>query len=143
MRLIVVAVLAGSLIAAAESPEQIAGEISREIMSPFCDGVTLHDCPSAEADELRRTIARWAGDGVSKDEIIDRLEAEYGRTIHGSPQNAAARLLPLAAAAAGIGLAVVLVKRWARRRPPGSPRALTADERARLDAELGPYREAP
>jgi len=37
---------------AAAAPEDVANDISNEIMSPFCDGVTLHDCPSQEALDL-------------------------------------------------------------------------------------------
>ena len=45
------------------TPEDVANEISEKIMSPYCPGVTLHDCASGAAVDLRSDIAGWAEDG--------------------------------------------------------------------------------
>ena len=44
---LVVLALAGPV--SAQSPEDLANDISQKVMSPFCPGVTLHDCPSQSA----------------------------------------------------------------------------------------------
>jgi cytochrome c-type biogenesis protein CcmH/NrfF len=127
------------------SPDEIATRVSEEIMSPFCDGVTLHDCPSAEADELRREISAWARAGLTEEQIIVRLEDRYGSVISGSPSSPLAWLIPLLAVVAGVLLVALLARRWRgsggeheRPRPPRTP--LSPEDRARVDAQIGAFR---
>lgn len=122
-------------------PDELAADISSEIMSPFCPGVTLHDCPSESADDLRAQILDWARSGMSRGEILDRLEAEYGPGIRGVPPPEGSGLLawlaPVAALAAGGALALYLARRWTRRSPATSPDdAISTRDRTRLEAEL-------
>jgi cytochrome c-type biogenesis protein CcmH/NrfF len=140
---IVVAAVIGLLFTtpALAGPEDVASRISNEVMSPFCDGVTLHDCPSAEADELRRQIATWARAGMSEEAILDRLERDYG-VVRGAPDTPVAWLLPAAVALGGAVVVLVLARRWAHR-SPGTPARVSARERERIDAELGAYRGGP
>jgi cytochrome c-type biogenesis protein CcmH/NrfF len=122
-------------------PEDVASRISNDVMSPFCDGVTLHDCPSAEADELRREIETWARSGMSERAILKRLEREYG-VVRGAPDNAAAWLFPALAVLVGAVCVLVLSRRWAKR-SHGTPARISPEERQRIDAELGAYRGGP
>jgi cytochrome c-type biogenesis protein CcmH len=127
------------------SPQDQANDLSGEIMSPFCPGVTLHECPSAEAIQLRDRIAGWFAAGQSRSEIMQRLEDEYGVGIRAAPglggSGLAAWLLPVIALLIGVGVAVVLLRRWTR-----APQATVADavvaplERERVDAELAGLR---
>ena len=122
-------------------PQEVAAAVAREIMSPFCPGVTLHDCPSAQADDMRRQIVDMADSGLTKDEIVSDLVAEYGESIRAAPRNPAASALPFLAAASGALIAWRLARRWSRARPAAPERAdVTAAERARLEAELERYR---
>ena len=143
MSRVVVAAVIGLLVAAPAqaAPEDVASRISSEVMSPFCDGVTLHDCPSAEADELRREIATWARAGMSEQAILDRLEREYG-VVRGTPDNAVAWILPGLAALGGAVGVLLLARRWAKR-GPRAPARVSAEDRRRIDAELGAYRGEP
>lgn len=131
--------LSGGAVAA---PEDVANDISRQVMSPYCPGVTLHDCPSAAAIELRAQIAEWATAGWSEDRIMDRLVAEYGETIRAVPPTEGAGLLawvlPAAGLAAAIGIGVYVLRRFGPREAPQKEDAVavSADERARLTAEL-------
>jgi cytochrome c-type biogenesis protein CcmH len=136
----------------AQSPEDLANDISQKIMSPFCPGVTLHDCPSQSALEMRDRIEGYARSGMSEDAIMDRLEAEYGAAIRAEPSSEGAGLvawiLPGLGAIAGGALAVIVVRRWSARSPqrlgrdPEEPKPVesSASERQRLDAELGQLR---
>jgi cytochrome c-type biogenesis protein CcmH len=135
--------------AVAQSPEDLANDISRKIMSPFCPGVTLHDCPSQSALDMRDRIEGYARSGMSEAAIMERLEAEYGEAIRAEPSSEGAGIvawiLPGIAALAGGALAFTLVRRWTARRPrpiaDQPPRiASSAAERQRLDAELGRLR---
>ena len=135
-------VLASAAAARAENPEDVAARVSQEIMSPFCDGVTLHDCPSGAADELRGRIVRMARSGMSEQEIIAVLEDEYGDRIAAAPQTPISWIVPGIAALAGLTLAVILARRWTQR-PARESREVSDEDRARVGAELTAHRGEP
>ena len=132
--------------AMAQSPEDLANEISNKVTSPFCPGVTLHDCPSQSALDMRDRIESYARQGMDEAAIMERLEAEYGPSIRAEPSSEGAGILvwilPSVAVLGGGVLGWVLVRRWTSRRPsqaaksPQATVALSASERQRLDAEL-------
>ena len=145
--LVIVALLAAlAPAAAAESPQDVANSISEQIMSPFCPGVTLHDCPSDNAIQLRSQIARWATRGWSRDRIMTKLQAEY-TDIRAVPSDRGAALLvwllPAGAVVAGGVLAAVLARRWTRTPSPRPPSGLDAHDRHRLEEELAVLRGEP
>ncbi|MFN2588524.1 MAG: cytochrome c-type biogenesis protein CcmH [Actinomycetota bacterium] len=140
--LVLVALVGGTPAAAAASPEVVANAVAQEVMSPYCPGVTLHDCPSAAAQEMRAEIGVWAEGGMSKEQILDRLEADFGPSIRAVPpaegSGLLAWLLPAVAVVAGATVATVLARRWARR-PAAAPApadAVPPEAAARLSAEL-------
>lgn len=141
----VLTLLAAALVlapsAALAAPEDRANEVAQEVMSPYCPGVTLHDCPSSSAQEMREEITAWARAGMSKDEIMGRLEDEFGSSIRAVPRGNGglfAWLLPAAALAGGTGAAILLARRWSRRRPatPARTPVASPEAAARLEAEL-------
>jgi cytochrome c-type biogenesis protein CcmH len=137
-------IVVGSPVAAGGNASSVAADISDEIMSPFCDGVTLHDCPSRAALDLRVQIEEWAASGSSKAQILDRLEAEYGPGIRSTPpidgSGIVAWLLPAIAVLGGCGAAWLLARRWTRTRSIESAAELGPEERARVEAELAEFR---
>lgn len=125
------------------APDDLANRIAGEVMSPFCPGVTLENCPSNAAVALRARIVSWAEMGWSKDRIMDRLVDEYGPTIRAIPPKSGsglwAWLAPALVLLLGGGLAGVLARRWTRgpREPaPADPTALPDDLKSRIDGEL-------
>lgn len=132
--------------AAWASAQDQANDLSGEIMSPFCPGVTLHECPSAEAINLRDRIAQWFSGGQTRAQIMERLEDEYGRGIRAAPAvggtGLGAWLLPIVAIAVGLGVAVLLLRRWIRTPATQVDETVVASaDRARVDAELAALRE--
>jgi cytochrome c-type biogenesis protein CcmH/NrfF len=123
----------------APNPEEVANNVSERIMSPYCDGVTLHDCPSAAADRLRARILDMAEQGATEDVIIRVLEEEFGERIDTVPDNPSAWVVPLMFLMGGIAIVSLLALRWKRegRRPPGEhdPR-IPEHEQARVAAML-------
>lgn len=134
------------------APEDVANDIAQRITSPFCPGVTLHDCPSSAAAELRNQISAWAEAGWGQGRIMARLESEYGPEIRAVPPASGTGLvawvLPLVALVAGAAIAVVLARRWSQgaRRPPDGGAAepnslsLSLADRRRLDDELAAFK---
>jgi cytochrome c-type biogenesis protein CcmH/NrfF len=144
-RLLVVVALALPAVAlpaavAAAAPQDVANSISQEVMSPFCPGVTLHDCPSDNAVALRAKLAEFAARGWSKARILGWFRTQYG------PDRGAGLLtwlLPAMALLAGAALAVILARRWTRARQSEahlSVEPMPPELRARLDAELARMR---
>lgn len=129
---------------ASAAPQDDANYISQHIMSPFCPGVTLHDCPSDSAVALRDRITALAAEGFSRDQIMDELVEEYGQTILAEPPRSGGSLiawvLPALALALAGWVAWTLMRRWAV--IPATPDGydpdihVTASDRKRLDAEL-------
>lgn len=121
-----------------------AEAVERRVMSKWCPGVTLADCPSSQADALRRDIAARVAQGWTNRRIDAWLVADYGEGILGRPRSTAAFLVPALAALVG-SVAVASVLR--RRRPPpphepgpgssGPPGPDPADaDMRRLEADL-------
>ncbi len=144
--LAVAAVVLFPTAAMASDPHEEAVAISKEIMSPFCPGITLHDCPSRAALDLRDQIEEWVRAGWSRDRVLAELVAEYGESVLAVPDGPltpVSRLLPVAAIGAGGLLVWRLINRW-QRRPEALPvvQSATAAERAVLDAELDGLRRS-
>ena len=154
MRRIVLVVVAGFLVGipavAGAAPQDVANSVAKEIMSPYCDGVTLHDCASGAAQELRAQILDWAEAGWSKERIIDHLTSDdqWGEVIRAAPPPEGAGLLawilPGLAAAVGLIAVAFLARGWSRRRRSTPlPAPVSAAERSRLDQELARLRSEP
>lgn len=115
-------------------------DLSRNIMSPFCPGLTLHDCPSDAAIELRQDILEMVQDGMGNAEIMDRLEQQYGPIISAVPDDGRSWLvwgLPAAALLGGGALAYLAGRRWTSRRSIApEPSAISTTERERIETEL-------
>lgn len=133
--------------AALASPQDVANDVAKEIMSPYCDGVTLHDCASGAAQDLRAQIVKWAEAGWTKEEIIDHLTSDdqWGEFIRAAPEpegaGLVAWLLPGVAVALGLVIAVVLLRAWSKRRSAApAPPPVSAADRSRLDQELARLR---
>jgi cytochrome c-type biogenesis protein CcmH/NrfF len=85
---VVLAVFLGlSPASAQQDPKADAARIFDEVMSPFCPGLTLADCPSPQAFELRDQIATRLAAGEQPDAVVSDLVARYGVRILADPSN--------------------------------------------------------
>ena len=113
-------------------------------MSPYCAGVTLHDCPSQEAIDLREEIEQWARDGMTRAQILERLEQDFGAGVRAAPpvggSGLGAWVVPALVALAGAVIAAELARRWAHRSPRhgdyDAAKHLTPGDRRRVEREL-------
>jgi cytochrome c-type biogenesis protein CcmH len=121
-----------------------AQAVEARVMSSWCPGLTLAECPSVQAGDLRREIAAKVAAGWTNERIDAWLVANYGESVLGRPRGVAAFLVPAVAFLAG-GVAVALVLRTRRRGagpgpadpgPPPPESGAVAAYRDRLDAEL-------
>jgi len=100
-----------------------SAEAQDRIMSPFCPGLTVSECPSRESASLRRTVNAMVASGRTNREIDAWVVANYGEAALGRPRSLIAWIVPAAAVLGG--LAIVLGRLTGRRppatEPPGEP----------------------
>ena len=126
------------------APQASLPDIEDEVMCVEC-GTALNVSTSAVADQERAFIRRQIALGKDKQEVKAALVDEFGPGVLADPPSSgfdlAAYLVPLLLAVIGVlGLAVA-ARRWRRRAAPAAPAGepLSADDAARLDAELAAY----
>lgn len=125
-----------------------AEEAISKLRSPFCPGLMLEVCPTANADALRDSIDADARDGAGADSLVEMVVAAYGEEYRAFPKRQGAGLLawvvPPAGLLAGLGLVVLALRRLRGSVGSGPDAAeaadrLTSEEEARLNAALAEF----
>jgi cytochrome c-type biogenesis protein CcmH len=100
-------------------------ELYDGLMSPFCPGRTLMDCPSSQAAELRDWITEQEQAGRSKEDVEAQLYAKFGDVILQAPKASgfglAAYVIPAIGVVLGAALVVVFLRRQSLRALAGRP----------------------
>lgn len=113
--------------------QQVEAEYRRlvgELMSPFCQGLTLENCPTTGAAEMREQIRVWLLEGRPADEIVDALAEEWGEGILGVPRFRGLGVLAWTLPGVALVLAGLTLIRWLRRQASSeSPPAMAETER--------------
>ena len=128
--------------AGSEEPEGWAYALWHEMMSPFCPGRSLADCPSTEAQSLRMWILVQEAAGRERSEVETELLDRYGDVVLAAPRaqgfGLVAYLMPAVVFVAGGVLLGVFLRRQTRAShapvPAGEP--LDPDLARRVDDEL-------
>jgi cytochrome c-type biogenesis protein CcmH len=121
-------------------------DVEDEVMCVSCN-VPLNVAESPQADAEKSEIRRLVAQGLSKQEIKDRLVAQYGPRVLALPKDdgfgIVVYVVPIAVVLLLLGLVAVLLPRWRRRGPddekPESAPKLSVADRRRLDADLRDY----
>jgi cytochrome c-type biogenesis protein CcmH len=100
-------------------------DMSNDLMSPYCPGRTLNDCPSPQAAELRAWIEEQERQGRSRSEVEAQIERLYGDVVLSAPRaqgwGLAAYLVPVGLIlVGGIVVAIVLSHRQRSTRSPSN-----------------------
>lgn len=127
-----------------------ARRIAGQLMSPFCPGRTLNECPSPSATEWRQDIREWVAEGVPAPEIRRRLEARVpDADLTGNPgaEEGTSPLLWIALVALAIPAAILLPLARKRRRRGATatkpqPEEEAPAQRTELDEQLDRELEA-
>lgn len=142
--LLAAVLLSVSLPRSAPAPGQQAYQLSAELMSPFCPGLTLAACPSPNAQTVRAEIAERFHRGESREVIVADLAARYGPGVYATPSASGvgliAWLLPGVAGVITLGVLIAAVRSVSRRRhaaiEPARPAPIDAAMARRLEDEL-------
>lgn len=130
----------------AAEPKTSLPDIEDEVMCVSCK-VALNVAESPQAYRQRELIRRLVDQGLTKEQVKERLVAEYGAGVLAMPEsddgiNLAAYLIPVAVVAVLVAIAALLLPKWRRREPAPMVAAgatgggATDAELARLDADL-------
>jgi cytochrome c-type biogenesis protein CcmH/NrfF len=145
--------LGASTATAAEefSADGFGYQLAHDMMSPFCPGRTLAQCPSGKAEELRIWILTQEAAGSTKEEVEAGLVVRYGEEIWPSPpatglSGVGAYGIPLAMLIAGGPAAFFVLRRLTRSSDaepatavaaPAAAAPIDAALAAEIDRELG------
>jgi cytochrome c-type biogenesis protein CcmH len=106
------------------TPEELEDSYQRlqtSIMSPYCQGLTLADCPTSGAVAMRARIHTWLEEGRSSEWIVNTLADEYGEWIRSAPKFSGFGLLAWLAPGAALILGGVWVGGFMRRNTKPQP----------------------
>jgi len=127
----------------ASSAPSWAYELPADLMSPFCPGRTLADCPSPAAASIRMWILVQAAAGRTREDVEAELLQRYGDRIRSTPKAEgfgwAAYLVPLGVFVGGGLLVAIVLRRMTRGAPPPPPasaRPADPELERRVDEEL-------
>jgi len=138
------AVLSIAVPAAAEE-DAWSGEMVDELMSPYCPGRTLRNCPSPQAGALIVWIEDQEAQGREPEVVYEQLLSEFGEEIRQAPTaegfGAAAYVVPVLAFVAGGAVVAVFLRRQGAGGGPAGPPApqpgvADPDLERRVDEEL-------
>ncbi len=115
---------------AESDPAGWAYDLSAELMSPFCPGRTLSDCPSQAAKSLVMWVVVQEAAGRTRSDVEEELIARYGEVMRPAPKaegiGLTAYLVP-AVTFAGGGILIGLFLRRQTRSAPQEPDPLPVD----------------
>lgn len=141
-------ILLGVVCSGLASAQDEAGwsyQLGNHLMSPYCPGRTLPDCPSQQAADLRHWIVEQEHAGRSQADVEADLLARYGDVILQAPRatgfGLAAYVMPIVLSAAGAALLFLFLRRQAAAHraedaaaPP--PRAIDPELERLVDEEI-------
>jgi cytochrome c-type biogenesis protein CcmH len=139
--------LPGAALAQAPEPQTSLPDIEDEVMCTICGVPLEHAIDAPQAQQERQFIRELIAQGLTKDEIKDRLVAEYGEEVLAIPGDEgfdlAAWLVPGAALIAAAVAIFVGLRRWrgaGGSAESGAPEAVSGDDARRLDEDLARYK---
>ncbi|MEX2224238.1 MAG: cytochrome c-type biogenesis protein [Candidatus Rokuibacteriota bacterium] len=131
--LLIVALGAGSPLAAAPVSEEVVNEVAAQLRCVVCQSLSVADSPSETAHQMKAIVRERLAAGESPEQVKAYFVEKYGLWILLAPPRQGFNLLvwvvPFVGLAAGLVLVVVLTRRWSRR-------AASAPVVARPDAAM-------
>lgn len=122
-------------------------DLADDLMSPYCPGRALSECPSPNAEELRVWILDQDQAGRSRADVEEQLYGQFGEQLRQAPRaegvGLVAYVIPLLLFVAGGLLVAVFLQRARRPRPapaavpsPAEPAADDEELERMLDQQL-------
>ncbi len=126
---------------AAAAPTASLPDVEDEVMCVEC-GTALNISQAPSADRERAFIRRRIEEGLSKEQIKDRLVTEYGPKVLAEPRQRTAWLVPALLAVLALAVVALTVRRWRRvtdQREARPAPELDAADASRLERDMAGY----
>ncbi len=98
-----------------DSVNRAARHIFETVLSPYCPGRTISNCPSPQADELRGTITTQLEAGKTPEAVEEELYAVFGDELRTIPRARGIGLLAWLVPAIGFIAGAWAIVAWTRR----------------------------
>jgi cytochrome c-type biogenesis protein CcmH len=116
--------------------EQEALWVFGQVLSPFCPGKLLQDCPSSAASELKTEIREKIKSGKSREDVLADLYLVYGDEISAVPRTVGFGLLAWLAPLFFVLFGLLVAYAWLlSKRKKTSLNSLSTDARPPLSEE--------
>ena len=96
--------------------------VASRLRCPVCQGLSIQDSPSELAQQMRGVVRDQLREGKSPTEVEAYFMSKYGEWILLEPRptgfNVVVYAVPALAVLGGLGLIVVVVRRWTSEAPP-------------------------
>jgi cytochrome c-type biogenesis protein CcmH len=121
--------------------EQAVYDFGAQLRCVVCQNLSVADSPSEMATQMRGVIKERLATGETPEQVVRYFVDKYGEWILLAPPRRGFTLLvwifPVVAVAAGLGIVVLVLRRWTRRpRPaPQPPLDPAMTERIRRETE--------
>lgn len=86
----------------------------QQVLSPFCPGRSLNDCPSSKAEELKNEMRVQLEQGRAPEEILNGVFARFGEQYRAVPRFAGVGILVWAVPALFVVFGIFMVLRMCR-----------------------------
>ena len=129
------------ILLAADAPqlEEQVRALAQELRCVVCQNLSVADSPSEMAQQMRAIIKEQLEAGKTPDEIKSYFVSKYGQWVLLAPVKRGFSLLiwvlPFVVLVAGILLAILLMRRWARRTSKHEPASISSTLLARVRSE--------
>ena len=104
--------------AGAPPDERWSPRLFRDLMSPFCPGRTIADCPSPQADQLRVWVGIQEATGRTREDVEAELIERFGDAVLAAPRaqgfGLTAYAIPIAATILGGFVVAIFLRRQLR-----------------------------
>jgi cytochrome c-type biogenesis protein CcmH/NrfF len=111
-----------------------------QLRSPYCPGLMLEVCPSANAEMLRDSIRMLANEGTPPDAIVEWMISNHGEEWRAAPKRSGlglwAWILPPAVLLLGAGVVGHRIRLLRSGAVQGDASPLSPEEQAELDGQL-------
>lgn len=100
------------LATAQQDPETNIRTLATEVMSPFCPGKLLEDCPSGQASELKNEMLSQLKSGKSNEDVKAWFVSRYGSEMLAAPEAKGIGLFAWLMPVAFVVLGSLILMRW-------------------------------
>lgn len=111
-------------------------EVAGRMMSPFCPGLTLDECPSDQASRLRAEVDEMVRRGDTNAEIDRWIVDNFGEVALARPGGSLAWVAPPLAVLAGLGVVMLFLRRRTGGGEAGPEPRATVPELSEQDEKL-------